>query len=128
MIRTTIAEIQERVELLPEQVRGLELFEELQTIEARYQRRLKKNPVIGYDKDGIEIYQNDQDYLFEFIDSLVKGKFAIINDKIVYIPALDKKERFTKVLELKKQNISNREISRMLGTSEGAIRKMLKKV
>ena len=90
----------------------------------RYVKQIKqRNCESVYDADNVgvcEIVKPSNFLQFEFRDfGTEKEHLKVPNDK-------DKEQRKQEAAELKAQNISNREIARQLGVSEGTIRKWFK--
>ncbi|NMC61398.1 MAG: AAA family ATPase [Candidatus Methanofastidiosa archaeon] len=91
----------------------------------RYLKQIKaRNTEIVYDTENVCVCQISKPYnflLFEFLN------FGSEREHLKQVSEGDKEKKITEVLELKKQGISNIEIARRYGVSEGAIRKWIKK-
>lgn len=91
----------------------------------RYLKQVKaRNTEIVYDTENICICQIEKpnNFLqFTFID------YSTEQEHLKQLSANDKEKRIAEAIELKKQGLSNVEIARKYGVSEGAIRKWLKK-
>ncbi len=91
----------------------------------RYLKQIKaRNTEIIYDTENVCICQIDKPYnflQFEFVN------FGMEQEHLKQLSQKDKEQRVYEALELKKQGISNIEIGRRIGVSEGAIRKWIKK-
>lgn len=92
----------------------------------RYLKQIKaRNTEIIYDTENVctcQIEKPSNFLQFEFLN------FGTEREHLKQYTESDKEQRITEVLELKKQGISNIEIARRFGVSEGAIRKWIKKV
>lgn len=77
-----------------------------------------------YDSENVVVCQLHKPYnflMFEFLS------FSTEKEHLRQYTEKDKEQRITDVLELKQQGLSNVEIARKFGVSEGAIRKWIKK-
>jgi RecA-family ATPase len=92
----------------------------------RYLKQIKqRNTEQIYDAENVCVCQIDKPFnflQFEFLN------FGTEQEHLKQHTEKDKEKRTSEVLELKKQGISNIEIARRFGVSEGAIRKWIKKV
>lgn len=91
----------------------------------RYLKQIKaRNIEILYDTDNVMVCQIEkaENFLqFEFLN------YGSEKEHLKQLSANDKENRISEVLELKSQGISNIEIARKFGVSEGSIRKWIKK-
>lgn len=91
----------------------------------RYLKQIKqRNTEQIYDAENVCVCQIDKplNFLqFEFLN------FGTEQEHLKQHTEKDKEKRISEVLELKKQGLSNIEIARRFGVSEGAIRKWIKK-
>jgi hypothetical protein len=91
----------------------------------RYLKQIKqRNTEQIYDAENVCVCQIDKPFnflLFEFLN------FGTEREHLREITEHDKGQKIAETLELKKQGISNIEIARRFGVSEGAIRKWIKK-
>lgn len=91
----------------------------------RYLKQIKaRNTEIIYDSDNVMVYEivKPTNYLhFEFVD------FGTEQEHLKIVTEEDKEKRVSTAIEMKKEGKSNVEIAKILGVSEGAVRKWLKK-
>lgn len=91
----------------------------------RYLKQIKaRNTEIRYHAENVmvcQIEKPDNFLRFEFLD------FATEQEHLKQFSNTDKEKRISEVLELKNQGLSNVEIARKYGVSEGAVRKWLRK-
>lgn len=91
----------------------------------RYVKQMKvRSCEAEYDSENVIVYEivKEKSFLhFRFVE------FGNENDHLKQLSETDQDNRHEKILELKKQNMSNVEIGKQLGISEGAVRKHLKK-
>jgi RecA-family ATPase len=91
----------------------------------RYLKQIKqRNTEQIYDAENVCVCQIDKPYNFlhfEFLD------YGSEREHLKQLNENDTKKKITDALELKKQGISNIEIAKRFGVSEGAIRKWIKK-
>jgi DNA-directed RNA polymerase specialized sigma24 family protein len=77
-----------------------------------------------YDTDNVCLCHINKPYnflQFEFLN------FSTEHEHLKQLSDKDKEQRISEVLEMKQQGISNVEIARRFGVSEGAVRKWIKK-
>ena len=92
----------------------------------RYLKQIKaRNTEIIYDIENVCICQIIKISNFLQFEMVSYGREY---DHLRQLSKTDKEERITEVLAHKERGVSNSEIARMYGVSEGAIRKWLKKV
>ncbi|NEW84559.1 MAG: AAA family ATPase [Mariniphaga sp.] len=91
----------------------------------RYVKQLKvRSSEFEFDSDNIIVYEVIKENSFlqlKFID------YGNENDHLKQLTDNDKENRYEKIIELKSHGLSNIQIGKQLGISEGAIRKQLKK-
>ncbi|MBI3502000.1 MAG: AAA family ATPase [Bacteroidetes bacterium] len=91
----------------------------------RYLKQIKaRNTEVIYDAENVCVFQIvklDNFLQFEFLN------FGTEREHLKQLSESDRQQKITEVLELNKQGISNIDIGRRYGVSEGAIRKWLKK-
>lgn len=91
----------------------------------RYLKQVKaRNTEIIYDTENVcvcQVSKPDNFLKFDFLN------YGSEREHLKNLDEADKQQRISDVLELKSQGVSNIEIGRRLGVSEGAIRKMIKK-
>jgi len=91
----------------------------------RYIKQMKpRNTELLYDTENVILCQIEKP--INFLQFKFMG-FGSEREHLKQITENDKKQRIAEALELKKQGISNSEIARRYGVSEGAIRKWFKK-
>jgi RecA-family ATPase len=91
----------------------------------RYLKQIKaRNIEILYDSENVIVCQIEKAENFLQFELLNYGSEK---EHLKQLSANDKEERISEVLELKSQGISNIEIARRFGVSEGSIRKWIKK-
>jgi len=91
----------------------------------RYLKQIKaRSTEIIYDAENVCVCQIEKPSNFLQFDFLT---FGTEWEHLKQITEKDKEKRITESLELKKQGISNMEIARRFGVSEGAVRKWIKK-
>lgn len=90
----------------------------------RYLKQIKqRNTECVYDSENVAISQIVQDY--NFLKFEFRGSDSEVNHLAVKeLP--DKEKRNSEILELKKEGLSNVEIAKVLGVSEGTVRYQLK--
>ena len=92
----------------------------------RYLKQIKaRNTEIIYDTENVCICQIIKTSNFLQFEMVSYGREY---DHLRQLSKTDKEERITEVLAHKERGVSNSEIARMYGVSEGAVRKWLKKV
>lgn len=91
----------------------------------RYIKQIKaRNTAMIYDTENVIICQIDKPYnflAFEFID------FGAEREHLKQLTEKDHESKVSEALELKKQGLSNVQIAKQFGVSEGAVRKWIKK-
>lgn len=91
----------------------------------RYIKQIKaRNTAMIYDTENIIVCQIDKPYnflAFEFID------FGAEREHLKQLTEKDHESKVSEALELKKQGLSNVQIAKQFGVSEGAVRKWIKK-
>lgn len=91
----------------------------------RYIKQIKaRNTAMIYDTENVIICQIDKLYnflAFEFID------FGAEREHLKQLTEKDHESKILEALELKKQGLSNVQIAKQFGVSEGAVRKWIKK-
>ncbi|QQM28084.1 AAA family ATPase [Elizabethkingia sp. M8] len=91
----------------------------------RYIKQIKaRNTAIIYDSENVIVCQIDKPYnflAFEFID------FGSEREHLKQLTEKDHESKISEALELKKQGLSNVQIAKQFGVSEGAVRKWIKK-
>jgi len=91
----------------------------------RYIKQIKaRNTAMIYDTENVIICQIDKPYnflAFEFID------FGAEREHLKQLTEKDHESKVLEALELKKQGLSNVQIAKQFGVSEGAVRKWIKK-
>ena len=91
----------------------------------RYLKQIKvRQSEFIYDTENVAVCQIEKPYNFLQFDLI---GFSTEREHLREISEKDKGQKISEVLELKKQGITNIEIARRLGVSEGAIRKWIKK-
>lgn len=91
----------------------------------RYLKQIKvRHTECIYDAENVCVCQIDKPFNFLKLEFL---NFGTEWEHLKQHSESDRKKQISEVLELKKQNISNIEIARRFGVSEGAIRKWIKK-
>lgn len=91
----------------------------------RYIKQIKaRNTAMIYDTENVIICQIDKPYnflAFEFLD------FGAEREHLKQLTEKDHESKVSEALELKKQGLSNVQIAKQFGVSEGAVRKWIKK-
>jgi hypothetical protein len=91
----------------------------------RYIKQIKaRNTAMIYDTENVIVCQIDKPYnflAFEFID------FGAEREHLKQLTEKDHESKLSEALELKKQGLSNVQIAKQFGVSEGAVRKWFKK-
>lgn len=91
----------------------------------RYIKQIKaRNTAMIYDTENVIVCQIDKPYnflAFEFID------FGAEWEHLKQLTEKDHESKISEALELKKQGLSNVQIAKQFGVSEGAVRKWIKK-
>lgn len=91
----------------------------------RYIKQIKaRNTAMIYDTENVIVCQIDKPYnflAFEFID------FGAEREHLKQLTEKDHESKISEALELKKQGLSNVQIAKQFGVSEGAVRKWIKK-
>jgi len=91
----------------------------------RYIKQIKaRNTAMIYDTENIMVCQIDKPYnflAFEFMD------FGAEREHLKQVTEKDQEGKISEALELKKQGLSNTQIAKQFGVSEGAVRKWIKK-
>jgi len=91
----------------------------------RYFKQIKsRNTEILFDAENViicQIEKPDNFLQFDFLD------FGTEREHLKQFTENDREQRISEASELKKQGVSNVEIARMFGVSEGAVRKWIKK-
>ncbi|MFC3881272.1 AAA family ATPase [Algoriphagus namhaensis] len=91
----------------------------------RYIKQIKaRNTAMIYDTENVIVCLIDKPYnflAFEFID------FGAEREHLKQLTEKDQQSKVSEALELKKQGLSNVQIAKQFGVSEGAIRKWIKK-
>jgi RecA-family ATPase len=91
----------------------------------RYIKQIKaRNTAMIYDTENVIVCQINKPYnflAFEFID------FGAEREHLKQLTEKDHESKISETLELKKQGLSNVQIAKQFGVSEGAIRKWIKK-
>jgi predicted transcriptional regulator len=77
-----------------------------------------------YDAENVAVCQIEKPYNFLQFDLI---GFSTEKEHLKEITEKDKGQKVSEVLEFKKQGMTNIEIARRLGVSEGAVRKWIKK-
>jgi RecA-family ATPase len=91
----------------------------------RYLKQIKvRQTEFLFDAENVCVCQIEKPYNFLQFDFM---EFGTEREHLKEITEKDKGQKITEVMELKKQGISNIEIARRFGVSEGAIRKWIKK-
>lgn len=91
----------------------------------RYIKQIKaRNTAMIYDTENVIVCQLDKPYnflAFEFLD------FGAEQEHLRQITEKDRESKISEAFELKKQGLSNVQIAKQFGVSEGAVRKWVKK-
>jgi RecA-family ATPase len=91
----------------------------------RYIKQIKaRNTAMIYDTENVIVCQVDKPYnflSFEFID------YGAEREHLKQLTEKDHESKISEALELKKQGLSNVQIAKQFGVSEGAVRKWIKK-
>lgn len=91
----------------------------------RYIKQIKaRNTAMIYDTENVVVCQIDKPYnflAFEFMD------FGAEREHLKQLTEKDHESKVSEALELKKQGLSNVQIAKQFGVSEGAVRKWIKK-
>lgn len=91
----------------------------------RYLKQIKvRQSEFIYDTENVAVCQIEKPYNFLQFDLI---GFSSEREHLKEVSEKDKGQKVSEVLELKKQGITNIEIARRLGVSEGAVRKWIKK-
>ncbi len=92
----------------------------------RYVKQLKvRSCEVEYDSENVLVYEVIKQNSFLHLKFI---EFGSEYDHLKQLSDTDRENRHEKILELKSQGLSNTDIGRQLGISEGAVRKQLKKV
>ena len=91
----------------------------------RYIKQIKaRNTAMIYDTENVIVCQIDKPYNFLAFDFL---DFGAEREHLKQLTEKDHESKISEALELKKQGLSNVQIAKQFGVSEGAVRKWIKK-
>lgn len=91
----------------------------------RYLKQIKvRQTEFIYDPENVCVCQIEKPYNFLKFDLL---NFSTEREHLKEVTSKDKGQKILEVMELKEQGVSNMEIARKFGVSEGAVRKWIKK-